>query len=168
MITFHTFGEEVRRKYGYLVPDDFVERPLATFEWRWLDTHGKTVNIEQLLREGHEELLDYFSEPEIGRKYGQLLQCYGMGGQEPVPEQWHAPPMLPWKLERLLEEEMETVPMPPLWELVHMLLNPNLAVEAPKSAPDRDRSYQVLASRKQESLGEGELLCSVYSTQKRV
>lgn len=43
---FHTFGEEVRRKYGYLVPDDFVERPLATFEWRWLNTHGKTVNIE--------------------------------------------------------------------------------------------------------------------------
>lgn len=83
---FQTFGEEARRKYGNLAPGDFDERPLAAFEWRWLDTHGKTMNFEQLLRK-HEELLDYFSEPKIGRKYGYLLQCYGMGGQEPVPEQ---------------------------------------------------------------------------------
>ena len=43
---FHTFGERWEEDTDTsFVPHDSLERLLMTVEWRWFDTHGKTVNI---------------------------------------------------------------------------------------------------------------------------
>lgn len=41
----HQFGEEVKLKYQYLVQPGFVDNPVATFEFYWLDLDGGTTSL---------------------------------------------------------------------------------------------------------------------------
>lgn len=62
--------EEVSRKYQYLVPPDFVEDPLATFEFFWLKDDGGNDHIRSGMEEGNDILVGW--PQEVQDKYGHL------------------------------------------------------------------------------------------------
>lgn len=123
---FHTFGDSVRQKYGHLVPDDFVEHPLATFKWRWLDLHGSVWNLVELLEQGH-DFEGYWGDREIREKYGHLRQYYRPAGVDHL-----SPPTLPAHQIRPGRSKTEEG-MPPLWEIIYSLLTPNTNASSVKS-----------------------------------
>ena len=63
-------SEEVKQKYEYLVPQDFVEDPLATFEFNWLPTVGVDAMLRNEMIEGHDVLRGW--PQEVQDKYGYL------------------------------------------------------------------------------------------------
>lgn len=67
---FYEAGEEVKRKYQYLVPPDFVEDPLVTFEFVWLENDGRNGHIEYQMECGNDVLIGW--PQEVQDKYGHL------------------------------------------------------------------------------------------------
>lgn len=67
---FSAWGEEVKLKYQYLIPADFMDDPVATFEFNELDRDGGTSNMEHKLESGHDILTGW---PQVVQdKYGHL------------------------------------------------------------------------------------------------
>lgn len=67
---FNAWGAEVREKNGHLVPSDFVENHLATFEFLWLDSDHDTSRIEEQLNAGNDILAEW--PQEVQNEYGYL------------------------------------------------------------------------------------------------
>ena len=63
--------DEVREKYKHLAPTDFVENPVGTYEFQWLDSgDGGTDSLEARMRQGKDALNG--QPDEVQRKYGHL------------------------------------------------------------------------------------------------
>lgn len=72
---FHGLGDEIRKKYRHLIPDDFVESHLATFEFCYApvqdDVPGRdTEYIEHQMHIGNDVLVGW--PEEVQEKYGHL------------------------------------------------------------------------------------------------
>lgn len=79
-------GDDLRRKYGPLVPLDFVENRLATFEFKFLDDDlgFGTSELEKLLELGF-DVLTFFDDEEVHKKYGHLYRFYRSVPASPAP-----------------------------------------------------------------------------------
>lgn len=70
---FGAWGEEPRRKYGDIIPEDFQTDPFKTFEYLCLDIVGSTEWLESALRNGRDVLKEW-SEEAVRKKYGHLIK----------------------------------------------------------------------------------------------
>ena len=67
-------------KYQHLVPPDFVEYHLATFEFVWLNIDGGQGAIRRYLNAGH-DILEGWPQ-EVLDKYGHLRRFLPPAAQE--------------------------------------------------------------------------------------
>lgn len=70
---FRGYGEEVKRMYGYLIPEGSQSDPLKTFRREWLGKNGSTEWLESALTKGRDVFKEW-PEKVVRRKYGHLIK----------------------------------------------------------------------------------------------
>ena len=66
------YGEEVKQKYGHLLPPDFHEDELATFQFQYIDGDGGVDELRRTLLTGETDPFSGWS-PMIREKYAYLI-----------------------------------------------------------------------------------------------
>lgn len=88
------YGEEVKQKYGHLIPPDFHEDELATFQFQYIDGDGGVDELRRTLLTGETDPFSGWS-PMIREKYAYLIpadskfrrsECSGNVGNEEEQE----------------------------------------------------------------------------------